>query len=75
MFKPIPPGTICVNCKKRLAVIWWRGYASVFEVNHGAPVEPWCKVCELEAQLEYHKEQARHISEIEKELNELRSKE
>ena len=75
MFTPIPEGTICSNCKKRLATIKWTGYASSMEINHGALIEYWCKICASQAQIECRKEQAAQIPALEKELEELLKKE
>lgn len=67
-----PPSGMCVNCGQRPATSWWAGKASFFEVNHGAPVHAWCKVCVAEAQLEAAKVEAARIPKLEAELAELR---
>jgi hypothetical protein len=69
----IPKGTICSNCKKHPATIWWVGDASQMDVNHGARQEPWCGVCEVRAQLQWCKEQAKRIPGLEKKLKKLLS--
>jgi protein-arginine kinase activator protein McsA len=75
MFKSIPPGTICSNCKKRPATIKWTGHSSATDINHGAPIDYWCAVCATQAQLEYYKEMAKQIPGLEKQLAELKNKE
>ena len=65
---------LCQNCGKRKATIKWLGHGSSMDLIHGN-YQIWCKVCVLEYQIKYNKEQLKDlpkkIRKWEKELAEL----
>lgn len=65
---------LCQNCNKREETENWVGDGGTLAFIRGY-TEKWCKICCLEAQLKHAKERADAIPHIEKELNELLSKE
>jgi hypothetical protein len=67
--RPKPSGE-CANCHKRPATQFWTGEGGSLAFSHGM-YQSWCLPCVLRAQLEYAKERAEAIPELERELAEL----
>jgi hypothetical protein len=63
---------MCQNCGKREATECWVGEGGVLALVHNMS-QSWCKICCIEAQLEYAKKIANKIPDLEKELEELKN--
>ena len=63
MMNPLAP-RICDNCHRRPGTVRW---GDMLAVTHGGG-ERWCEICATAAQLEYAKERAAAIPELEAEL-------
>lgn len=72
MVDEIPPGTKCANCEVREATMRWAGDQGMFALTHGTWL-PWCEVCAVEAQLDYARDRAASIPELEKKLADLKA--
>jgi hypothetical protein len=65
------PKVKCAKCGKREGTTGWVGTSGILAWTHGM-YERWCEICILEAQLEYARERATKIPEMEKRLEELK---
>ncbi len=66
--QPLPePSGECSNCHQRPATVFWTGEGGSLAFVHGC-YESWCKPCTLKAQLDYARERAAAIPELEREL-------
>ncbi len=66
--QPLPkPSGECVNCHQRPATALWIGEGGSLAFAHGH-YQSWCEPCVLRAQLNYAKERAKAIPELEREL-------
>lgn len=72
IFDPIT-GT-CANCGKHKATTHWVRTGGILDLVHGA-YEDWCECCCLKFQLEYAKERAAAIPDIERKLAEVQCEE
>jgi hypothetical protein len=63
---PEPSGD-CANCHQRPATERWTSEGGTLALVHGG-IEFWCKPCCLQAQLDYARERAAAIPELEREL-------
>ena len=61
---------LCQNCKKRKATQNWVGKGGMLDFAHGM-YQRWCNYCTTEAQLEYAREIAKTIPELEKKMKKL----
>ena len=64
------PSGDCRNCGKRLATVRWIGEGGSLALSHGHWAS-WCEQCALERQLEYAKERAESIPDLERRLKRL----
>ena len=66
--RPLPkPSGTCSNCHERPATEFWVGEGGSLAYVHGQ-YESWCKPCVLQAQLDYAKERAGAIPDLERKL-------
>ncbi len=69
-----PNDGLCKCCRKRKATIQWVGDGGVMAWAHGM-AEGWCEICATEAQVEYARDAAQRLPELEARLAELREAE
>jgi len=60
----------CANCDKHEGTETWIDHGSTLDLIHGL-YEKWCKCCCIKVQLEYAKERAAAIPDLEKKLSEI----
>lgn len=61
----IPAGAKCSRCGSRDASVRFSESLSAMDMAHGMYGDPWCRVCVAERQLEYARERAAEIPELE----------
>lgn len=58
---------ICDNCNEHKGTMKWTGDGGILALTHGRWVW-WCNCCAVKAQLEYARERADAIPDLEEEL-------
>lgn len=64
------PSKQCQKCGQRQATQVWIGEGGTLAFVHGQ-YQLWCDLCVVQVQLEYARESAKRIPELEKKLEEL----
>lgn len=62
---PIPVGAKCSRCGSRVASVRFAEDLSGMDMVHGVYGDPWCSVCVAARQLEFARERAAEIPELE----------
>ena len=66
--QPLPePSGDCANCGQRPATQFWVGEGGMLAYTHGH-YQSWCEPCVLQAQLDYARERAEAIPDLERQL-------
>jgi hypothetical protein len=63
---------MCANCGERPGTLQWVGEGGVMALVHGM-YQMWCELCAARAQLDYSREQATRVADLEARVAELES--